>query len=121
MQLRINPWVARGLAFVLTVHGLGTVPAAAANNRPPRIEPISSKAVEENQPLSFAVEASDPDGDDVDYGLVDPPAGMTIDPNGIVSWTPGSGTSGVYTVTVRAIDDHGAIDEEAVAVVVEDN
>jgi Putative Ig domain len=119
MYLRLSPWVARSLALVLILYAPGTLPASATDNQPPEIEPITNKVVQEYEPLSFAVEASDPDGDDVDYGLVDPPAGMTIDPNGIVRWTPGSGTTGVYSVTVQATDEQGALDEEEVAVVVE--
>lgn len=121
MYLRSSPWVARGLTFVLILQALGTLAVSATDNQPPEIEPITNQFVEENEPLSFAVEASDPDGDDVDYGLVDPPAGMTIDPNGVVRWTPGSGTTGFYTVTVRATDEQGARDEEGVSVFVEDN
>jgi hypothetical protein len=121
MYLQSSPGVARSLVFVLMLSVLGAVSVSATDNNPPEIEPITNKVVQENEPLSFAVEASDPDGDDVDYGLVDPPAGMTIDPNGIVYWTPGSGITGVYGVTVQAIDEHGALDEEEVTVVVQDN
>jgi hypothetical protein len=122
MHLRMkSSWAAKSLSFVLVLGTLGVISAAATDNQPPQIEPIPPQYVEENQPLSFAVEAMDPDGDTLSYSLQDAPAGMTIDPNGMVTWNPGTGASGTYGVTVQVTDNRGALsesDEEVAGVVV---
>ena len=51
---------------------------------------------------SYAVAASDPDGDTLAYGLVAPPSGMTIDANGLVQWP--RATAGQFAITVRVTD-----------------
>jgi hypothetical protein len=55
---------------------------------------------------SYDVDATDPDtGDSLTYSLDTNPGGMTIDANtGVISWTPGGGDAGDYTVTVRVED-----------------
>lgn len=92
-------------------------------NRRPQVQPIPEQRVLEGSTLSFAVDATDPDGDDLTYGLETTEAGMAIDPNGgTVSWTPGPGSTGVYQVTVKATDDRGDLsqtDEEEVTILVE--
>lgn len=92
-------------------------------NRRPRIQPIPEQRILEGQTLSFTVDATDPDGDDLSYGLETTEAGMAIDPNGgTVTWTPGPGSTGVYRVTVKATDDRGDLsqtDEEVVTIIVE--
>jgi hypothetical protein len=91
-------------------------------NHRPSIQPIPEQQTLEGSTLSFAVDATDPDGDGLTYVLADAPAGMAIDPNGIVTWSPGAGSTGVYQVTVKATDDRGTLsqtDEEKVTVLVE--
>jgi hypothetical protein len=108
--------------------GIGTIlqeiveDASHVANQRPRIQPIPEQRVLEGQTLSFAVDAVDPDGDVLTYELETTEAGMTIDPNGIVRWTPGPGTAGVYQATVKATDDRGDLsqtDEEVVTIIVE--
>ena len=57
----------------------------------------------------YHVEASDPDGDDLDYRLVQGPVGMAIDEKtGIVSWTVDQNTSlGDFDIEIIVEDPEG--------------
>jgi hypothetical protein len=56
----------------------------------------------------YDVHATDPDGDNITYALVEPPDGMTIDPDtGAISWPVSLASVGAYAVTVRAQDAEG--------------
>jgi Putative Ig domain len=109
--------------------GVGTIlqeiveDASHIANQRPRIQPIPEQRVLEGQTFSYAVVAEDPDGDSLSYGIETTEAGMTIDPNGgVMSWTPGPGSAGVYQATVKATDDRGDLSqtaEEVVTIIVE--
>jgi RHS repeat-associated protein len=50
----------------------------------------------------------DPELRPLTYVLVDPPGGMTVDPDtGLVSWTPT--TAGIYDIVVQVTDEGGAV------------
>ena len=58
-------------------------------------------------PITVTNTATDPDIpiNTLTYILLNPPAGMTIDTNGIITWTPTSGQApGVYTITTVVTD-----------------
>ena len=59
---------------------------------------------DELQPLSFSIQASDPDGDKVTYSCQSScPNGMTVDPvSGLINWTPTAQQSGIYSTVFRA-------------------
>lgn len=120
MQLRISPWKTRVLACVLAA--LGAVSANADHSL--QIQPIPEQRVFEGQVLSFEVDATGPaSGAPLTYAIQGAP-GITIDPNGIATWTPGTGTTGVYQVQVKVTDHCGGLshtDEEVVTVIVEDS
>ena len=89
-------------------------PPAAA--RPPVIQFIPDRSVEEKHQVSFMVEASSPDGRPVTLSAVPLPAGATFTPQApdgtnvaraIFDWTPGAGTAGNYLVVYTA--DDGAL------------
>lgn len=72
-------------------------------NQPPTITSTAITTATVGQAYSYDVEATDPDGDTLNYFLVAPPAGMTIDfLTGLITWTPT--TSGNYYVTVSVSD-----------------
>ncbi|MGE5372322.1 MAG: putative Ig domain-containing protein [Solirubrobacterales bacterium] len=74
-------------------------------NRAPVINPIGSQTVDENQPLQFAVTASDPDGDAVTLSAANLPEGAVFDAvSGTVYWTPNFFQSGSYPVQFAATD-----------------
>ncbi len=78
-----------------------------APNRPPVITSTPPLIAEVNVPYSYAVVAQDPDQDAIVFGLVNPPAGMTINSaTGALAWTPSS--AGGQTVAISATDPHGA-------------
>ena len=90
-------------SFALVVALLGT-PAAAPPNRPPNITSTPTTTVASQTAYTYSVTATDPDNDPVTFSLLDPPAGMTIDAQGVIRWTPGAGEFGTYRIKVRADD-----------------
>jgi hypothetical protein len=54
---------------------------------------------------SYDVDATDPDGDVIQYSLLLGPSGMTINPvTGLISWKPGKNQAGSVQVKVKASD-----------------
>ena len=91
-------------------------------NRPPVLNTIGAKTVNENQLLEFTITASDPDGDALTYTAGNLPAGADFDAAAqTFSWTPGYGTAGSYTVTFTVTDDGTPVqnDSETVTITVE--
>ena len=90
-------------------------------NRPPVLDPIGNKAVDEGVELTFLVTALDPDGDTVTIKAKDLPSGATFTPELTpgtwnFTWTPGFGQAGSYTVTFNATDPSDAVDEETITI-----
>ncbi len=83
--------------------GTGTVDIEIVINDPPTIDPIVDQTVAEQTPFSLGVVANDTEA--LSYALSgDVPTGMTIDPTGLIGWTPGLADSGRYAITVE-VDD----------------
>jgi len=65
--------------------------------------PITTATVDE--PYTYDVDATDPDGDTLTYSLTTNPTGMTIDyVTGVISWTPISSQIGDNDVSVKVSD-----------------
>jgi hypothetical protein len=81
------------------------------DNRPPAIEAVADRQIEELVPLVFTVEAVDPDaGSVLTFGLgPDAPDGAAIDAEtGVFSWTPSEAQGpGSYEIEV-VVTDNGA-------------
>ncbi|WP_370575189.1 PGF-pre-PGF domain-containing protein [Methanomethylovorans sp.] len=95
--------------FIATANGLTdseTIAITVNNiNRPPVLNSIGNKAVDENTVLSFTVSASDSDGDEISYSVVGLPPGASFNTNsGVFSWTPSFTASGDYSVVFMASD-----------------
>lgn len=61
-----------------------------------------------DEPYSYQARAVDPEGSVVQYSLLSPPAGMSIDPDsGAISWTPNSGQAGPHLIKIAADDGTG--------------
>ncbi|UCG48224.1 MAG: tandem-95 repeat protein [Phycisphaerales bacterium] len=86
-------------------------------NRPPVLETIGAKSVDENKLLTFTVSASDPDPDTIQYSATGLPSGATLTGQNF-SWTPThSQADKTYSVTFVASDGH-LQDSQAVTITV---
>lgn len=67
-------------------------------------EPII--AAKEDQLYSYQIEASDPDGDNLNYSLIIKPEGMSIntEKNGLITWMPTNNQVGIHQVIVEISD-----------------
>jgi hypothetical protein len=79
----------------------------ASRNRAPVIASQAVISASEQQPYSYQVQASDPDGDGISFSLLQSPVGMSISGAGLIQWTPGSNQTGFSTVIIRASDGRG--------------
>src|SRR5262249_2494159 len=97
-------------------HGLG-VPASSSQtitlrvrdtNATPVLADVPDKVVDEGQRLSFALGATDPDGDALPTPAENRPEGARLDPaTGVFDWTPTFNQAGDYAnVKVIASDGH---------------
>ncbi|MGE3164653.1 MAG: putative Ig domain-containing protein [Planctomycetota bacterium] len=72
-------------------------------NQPPVITSVPGFVAVVGQTYEYPVSAIDPEGLAVEFSLVSPPVGMTIDPQtGLLSWTPTQPETA--TVAIRALD-----------------
>jgi hypothetical protein len=78
-------------------------------NRPPQFSSQPNAPRSSDASFEYQAVAKDPDGDPLQYELVSGPAGMTVDPGGIVHWSLPSGTlrRGAFPVRIRATDSKG--------------
>tara|TARA_R110002167_G_scaffold352262_1_gene565134 strand:- start:1303 stop:19128 length:17826 start_codon:yes stop_codon:yes gene_type:complete len=74
-------------------------------NQSPVIESIPVTSVELNQVYQYQIDAYDPNGDDLIYSLNSAPAGMSINDDGLISWSPQ--TLGEYSVELVVEDPAG--------------
>ncbi len=75
------------------------------DNDPPAIQPVGDRTIEELSELSFRVLCDDyaAPGRSVEFALVSPPAGASISPDGLFTWTPSASQGPAqYQLTVRA-------------------
>jgi uncharacterized membrane protein len=78
---------------------------AATSNQAPVIKSIQKLTVEIGKILTFAVSASDENGDVLTYSASNLPDGATFDSDsGFFSWTPTAGQEGIYFVTFEVSD-----------------
>jgi predicted RNA-binding protein with TRAM domain len=99
---------------LFTVTDNGTPPLSASEaititvgnvNRPPVLNPIGSRTVNEGEKVEIVITATDPDGDGLTYSASNLPAGATFDPIAQkFSWTPGYDQAGSYQVTFNVSD-----------------
>ncbi|AZR72907.1 hypothetical protein BBF96_05585 [Anoxybacter fermentans] len=89
-------------------------------DRPPVLNPIGNKTVDEYSELSFVVTANDPDNEPITYSVSGLPSGATINSQtGEFSWTPTIDDIGTYTATFTAASN-GAEDSETITIEVKD-
>ena len=80
-------------------------------DKPPVLNPIGDKAVDEDKPLQFIVQATDPDNDPLIYSAKELPQGAEFKQIESLlgtlyqfTWTPVSGQAGTYPVTFTVSD-----------------
>jgi RHS repeat-associated protein len=84
------------------------VVASGANDKPTiTSNPRTKLAL--GQTYLYVVQASDPNNDALTYTLDLAPIGMTVNKQGVVSWTPGSNQLGKNSVTIQVSDGRGGI------------
>jgi len=94
-----------------------TITVAETVDGRPTITSIPGTEAMTNRLYTYAVQAVDPEGLAVTYGLDRSPSGMTIDATtGLVTWTPTSGQVGFHEVTVTAIDPGGNVAAQPFAI-----
>jgi hypothetical protein len=112
-DVRVRVTDAYGLAsiqvFTLDVNGVNTPPRIQSN--PNTIAGVSSR-------YTYQVEATDLEGDELTYALGNRPSGMTIDDQGLVTWTPNGSQAGNQTVEVLVRDAQGATSKQTYQIVV---
>ena len=113
--------------FTLTVTDPGgfnssasvTVTVNPAPNAAPSLTVPATAAVDVGCPVNLQASATDPDGDTLTYSLASGPAWAGINAStGLVTLNPPPGTSGSFSVTVKATDPYGASDQKNVSVTV---
>ena len=99
--------VRAGNATYPAVNGAFSSHTTAACNTAPVIQatPLNPGGATEDTLFTFDIDATDGEGDAITFSLSGEPAGMTIDANGVVRWTPGEGVSSSGAVTVTAADN----------------
>ncbi len=95
-----------------------TVTITVANvNVAPVLAAVGSQNVSEGSTLSFNLNASDSDNDNLTYSANNLPAGAALSSAGNFSWNPDYTSSGTYSVTF-SVSDGSATDSEVVTIVV---
>jgi hypothetical protein len=85
-------------------------------NRPPQLAEIENHTVDENQPVSFTINGSDPDKEDegkLAFTAENLPEGAVFDPAGLsFQWTPTYEQSGEYQISFKVADPAGLEDQK---------
>ncbi|QUY45864.1 putative Ig domain-containing protein [Acaryochloris marina] len=100
--------------------GYSVVVLATAPNQAPRIDSTPTFAASAGALYQYDVGATDPDGDSIQFSLVNALPGMTIDSNsGLLEWVPPS--NGQFEITVVASDSSGLSSTQRYNLAVRDN
>src|SRR5262249_38620687 len=92
-----------------STQSFAVVVAATPRNQSPVITSSPSLVATQGLPYTYQITATDPEGQALEFLLVQPPANAFIDSNtGVVNWTPLPIQLGPMTLTVAARDPAGA-------------
>ena len=103
---------------ILSVTQSFTVMVAA--NHAPTITSTPVTSGTEGVLYTYTVVSTDADGDTLTYALRSAPAGMTLSPAGVISWTPTFSQAGTHLVTVRITDPRSLYTDHTFTVTVID-
>ena len=105
-------------AYTSALSNVVSATTAAPDNHAPQFQAIDDQSVVEGGTLTFAVSATDADGDALSYSAKDlPPQASFTAATRTFTWTPGSGQVGPHSVTFEASDGK-AIASKAVTITV---
>jgi hypothetical protein len=91
-------------------------------NKLPVFDVIANAAIDEGKPFSLSLKAVDPDGSTLVFSLVGGPSGLTVNPAGVLSWTPGEVQGpGTNVVSVAVSDGTDSVTNRFTVVVKEVN
>ncbi len=79
----------------------------ASANQPPAIQSTPNFDAIVGELYQYQVVATDPDNDLLSYTLLSAASGVTLDQNGLLSWTPDETQIGEYLMEVRVTDTAG--------------
>jgi YD repeat-containing protein len=83
-------------------------------NRSPEITTSPNREALVDRPYTYAVDATDPDGDPLTFTLLIAPVGMAIDAHtGAISWSPLAGDFGNQSVIVQVEDGRGGSTQQS--------
>ena len=85
---------------------------------PPQIISSAGGTAMLNTVYTYVSEVLEVDGDTLEYLLLDAPEGMSVSPEGVITWLPTTGTYTSGVVTLVVTDAEGLSDQEQFAVVV---
>ncbi|MCK9537886.1 putative Ig domain-containing protein [Dokdonella sp.] len=92
------------------------------SNSAPLLAPIADQGGNPGVPFTLTAQASDADGDPLEFFLPEHPPGMGIDPaTGVIRWTPATQQAGPNAVTVRVSDPLGFSDSASFTVTIDHN
>lgn len=91
---------------------------AFAPNHTPEITSTPRNSVALGTSYFYALNTSDPDGDPLTINLQTAPTGMTLNQQGLITWTPEANQLGNHTVKVQVIDGRGGFIEQEWAIAV---
>lgn len=86
------------------------------NNSAPTISSSPSGLATVGVQYAYQIEATDPDGDLLTYGLSEAPTGMTITSDGLVTWTPLQAQLGAHDVAMTVSDSFGYVVTQSLTV-----
>ena len=105
--------------FALTILSFPSI--LALENTPPILEPIENKFIAEGSKLTFILNATDPDGDPLNFSAINLPEGAILDAiSGNFTWTPNYDQAGNYSIQFIVVDINGAMDSKNVSIQVLD-
>ena len=80
-------------------------------NRPPVLDDVPAQTFTEKNPITFTLNATDPDGDTLTFSVTPQLSGASFNPGtGVFNWTPDIGQAGDQRLTFRAEDGKGGSD-----------
>ena len=115
--------VTDGDAPFLFAEQIASITVNAQSNQAPVLAPIGNRTVSEGSQITFTTSATDADlpAQQLAFSLEGTiPAGATITPGGVFTWTPTGGQGGAHTLTVRVTDNGSPalFDEETFTITV---